>query len=564
MNSLSLAAVSCGALYLGYLFYGRVIARLWDFDPNRPTPAMESPDSVDYVAARHWTVLFGHHFASIAGVGPIVGPLLACAVWGWVPTVLWIVIGSIFLGAVHDFSSLMASLRARGRSIAEIAEANLGHRVRVIFGAFLWLALVLVVAVFAHFGAQTLAGTPQVVIPTLGVIGAALIVGILMYRRGMSQGPATAIGLLLLAGCIYLGYRYPLELPWGEKNVLAWTLILLGYAYVASITPVNLLLQPRDYLSTFVLYAGMIAGYAGLILTRPEIQAPAVQAFGSSSQGPVWPMLFVIVACGAISGFHSLIASGTTAKQLGSEADAPRIGYGAMIVEGALAILAVVAVVAGLRWGTGAGTYPTLLASEGPLRTFAAGFAVLTEPIFRDPALGALVALTMLKTFVMTTLDSATRITRYIGEELFADGLGIEFLRNRFVSTALIIGAAIYLGLGSWQTVWPVFGSANQLIGALALLVLTVVLWRRGKPVMYTLLPFLFMIATTLGALAYQGWGFLADRKIGLATISVALIVLSLMMLVDSVRVVVRERGARGEALAEEAAAVAGAGSRTE
>jgi len=540
MNSLTLALICCGALYLGYRFYGRFIAKLWDFDPGRPTPAMESPDGIDYVAARHWTVLFGHHFASIAGVGPIVGPLLACAVWGWVPTMIWIVVGSIFLGAVHDFSSLMASLRARGRSIAEIAETNLGHRVRVIFGAFLWLALVLVVAVFAHFGAQTLAAAPQVVIPTFGVILVAIIVGVLMYRRGLGQVPATLIGLALLAGCLYLGYRHPLVLPWGDRNVLAWTLILLGYAYVASITPVNLLLQPRDYLSTFVLYIGLISGYAGLVLTHPDLHAPRLMAFESGSQGPMWPMLFVIVACGAISGFHSLIASGTTAKQLGSEADAPRIGYGAMIVEGMLAVLAVVAVAAGLKWGPEPGTYTSLLAGGGPLKTFAVGFAALTQPIFG--ALGALVGLTMLKTFVMTTLDSATRITRYIGEELFADGLGLTFLRNRFLSTALIIGAALYLALGSWESVWPVFGSANQLIAALALLVLTVVLWRRGKAVAYTLLPFVFMLLTTLAALVYQGKGFLKDGKFGLAAISVALIVLSLMMLADSVGVVMRER----------------------
>ncbi len=567
MNSLSLAVAGCGALYLGYLLYSRVIARLWDFQPERPTPAMESPDGVDYIAARHWTVLFGHHFASIAGVGPIVGPLLACAVWGWVPTVVWVVIGSIFLGAVHDFSSLMASLRARGKSIAEIAEANLGHRVRVIFGAFLWLALILVVAVFAHFGAQTLAMTPQVVIPTFGVIAAALIVGYLLYQRGMSQAMATAIGLALLGGCIYLGYRVPIELPWGEKNVLAWTFILLGYAYVASITPVNLLLQPRDYLSTFVLYIGLVAGYGGLVLTRPDIHAPAVRAFTSSSPGPMWPMLFVIVACGAISGFHSLIASGTTAKQLGSEADAPRIGYGAMIVEGALALLALVAVAAGLQWSGGEGTFTELLAEKGPLGAFAAGFAALTKPLFRDPLIGSLVALTILKTFVMTTLDSATRITRYIGEELFAEGLGIRFLRNRFLSTALIVGGALYLALGSWQRVWPVFGSANQLIAALALLVLSVVLWRRRSPVSYTLLPFFFMITTTLGALFYQGHGFLASRQIGLATISLALIVLAVLMLVDSIRVVVRGRSARPERpeeLAEEEAVRTGIGAESD
>jgi carbon starvation protein len=558
MNALTLAALCCGALYVGYLFYGRVIARLWDFQPDRPTPAMESPDGVDYVAARHWTVLFGHHFASIAGVGPIVGPLLACAMWGWVPTVLWVIVGSIFLGAVHDFSSLMASLRSRGKSIAEIAEANLGHRVRVIFGVFLWLALVLVVAVFASFGAKTLAMAPQVVIPTFGVIAVALVVGYLMYHRGMSQGSATLIGLTLLAGCIYLGYRVPIELPWGDKNVLAWTLILLGYAYVASITPVNLLLQPRDYLSTFVLYFGLVAGYAGLVLTRPEMQAPPAVGFMSESQGPMWPMLFVIVACGAISGFHSLIASGTTAKQLGSEADAPRIGYGAMIIEGALAVLAVVAVTAGLKWGGSPDSFTELLAAKGPLGAFAAGFAALTEPIFRDPALGSLVALTVLKTFVMTTLDSATRITRYIGEELFAEGLGIRFLRNRFLSTALIVGAALYLALGSWQTVWPVFGSANQLIAALALLVLTVVLWRRGKSIVYTLLPFLFMMVTTVGALVYQGRGFLNDGKPALAAVSVALIVLAVMMLGDSVRVILRERAGKAGAAKAQSGHAAG------
>jgi len=557
MNSLTLAALCCGGLYLGYVFYGRVIARLWDFQPDRPTPARESPDGVDYIAARHWTVLFGHHFASIAGVGPIVGPLLGCAVWGWLPTALWIVVGSIFLGAVHDFSSLMASLRSRGKSIAEMAEANLGHRVRVIFGAFLWLALILVVAVFAHFGAQTLAMTPQVVIPTFGVIAVALIVGYLLYRRNMPQVPATVIGLALLAGCIYLGYRVPIELPWGDHNVLAWTLILLGYAYVASITPVNLLLQPRDYLSTFVLYFGLLAGYAGLALSRPEMQAPTVRSFTSEGQGPMWPMLFVIVACGAISGFHSLIASGTTAKQLGNEGDAPRIGYGAMIIEGALAVLAVVAVAAGLKW-SGQSSFTELLAEKGPLGTFAAGFAGLTAPIFRNPVIGSLVALTILKTFVMTTLDSATRITRYIGEELFADGLGLGFLRNRFLSTALIVGAALYLALGSWQNIWPVFGSANQLIAALALLVLTVVLWRRGKAIIYTLLPFLFMMVTTIGALIYQGKEFLTGEKPALVAISGALILLALMMLSDSLRVVVRARRAAGQAVRPESSQAAG------
>jgi carbon starvation protein len=547
MNSLALAALSCGALYLGYLLYARVIAHLWDFQPDRPTPATETPDGVDYVAARHWTVLFGHHFASIAGVAPVVGPVLACAIWGWLPALLWIVIGAVFLGAVHDFSSLMASLRARGRSIAELAEAHLGHRVRIVFGAFLWLTLILVVAVFARFGAMTLTDEPRVVIPTIGVILVAVLVGLMMYRWGLPQWLATVLGLLLLGGLLGLGYKFPIHLPWGPHNVVAWTMILLVYAYFASITPVNLLLQPRDYLSTFVLYTGLLAGYVGLILTRPAVQAPPIVAF-SPPQGRLWPMLFVVVACGAISGFHSLVASGTTAKQLASEADAPRIGYGAMVVEAVLAVLAVVAVTAGLRWNSGPHPLLAVLKQQhapSPLVVFANGFAVITEPIFRDPALGALVAITVLKTFIMTTLDSATRITRYIGEELFGEALGIRFLRNRFAATLIIVVSSFYLALGPWQTVWPVFGSANQLIAALALLVLTVILWRRGKPVIYTLIPFLFMLATTVGALIYQGRDFAAQRKPVLAAITLALLVLALMMVIDSLRALLRGRAGR-------------------
>jgi carbon starvation protein len=545
MNSLTLAAVSCGALYLGYLLYARIIARLWDFQPDRPTPAIETPDGVDYIPARHWTMLFGHHFASIAGVAPVVGPVLACAAWGWLPTVLWVVIGSIFLGAVHDFSSLMASLRARGRSIADLAESHLGHRVRIVFGGFLWLTLILVVAVFARFGAMTLTDEPRVVIPTFGVILVAVLVGLMMYRWGFPQWLATVIGLVLLAVLLVIGYYVRIPLPWDRPhNVMVWTIVLLIYAYIASITPVNLLLQPRDYLSTFVLYIGLIVGYAGLVLTRPAVQAPATVSF-TTVQGYLWPMLFVVVACGAISGFHSLVASGTTVKQLAREGDAPRIGYGAMILEAALAVLAIVAVTAGLRWNAGPEPLVAVLKTEGapsPLIVFAKGFAVLTEPIFRNPSLGVLVAITILKTFIMTTLDSATRITRYIGEELFGEGLGIAFLRNRFVATVIIVALAFYLALGPWQTIWPVFGSANQLIAALALLVLSVVLWRRRKPVVYTLIPFVFMLATTLGALVINGWSFIAARKIALAAISAALLLLAMVMVVDSLLAVLRQR----------------------
>jgi carbon starvation protein len=539
MSSLAIAAVSCAALYLGYRFYGDVLSRLWEVRADRPTPANELYDGIDYIPAKHWVVLFGHHFASISGAGPIIGPTLACAIWGWAPALLWLVLGSIFMGAVHDFSSLMASLRARGKSIAEITEQHLGHRVRVIFGGFLWLALVLVVAVFDQLAAQTFVMEPRMVIPTFGLIAVALLVGFMMYRRNVPAWAATAIGLAMLACLIVLGYRNPVSLPWGEHNQLVWMVVLFVYCYCASILPVNLLLQPRDYLATFLLIFGVGAGFLGLVLTRPAMQSPPVIAF-SGSLGPLWPMLFVIIACGALSGFHSLVASGTTSKQLPSEAHAKKVGYGAMIVESAVGVMALMAVAAGLHWGPGAGAYGALLKEKGPLVTFATGYAAMTAPIFG--AVGALIALTVLNAFVLTTLDTATRITRYIGEELFADGLAIKPLKNRYLSTLLVVALAFYLALGPFQTVWPVFGSANQLIGALALLVLTVVLWRRGARFVYALVPFVFMLVTTLAALVYQGRQFLGERKLLLAGICGALLVLALMMVVDSVRAVARRR----------------------
>jgi carbon starvation protein len=555
MSSLAIAALSCAALYLGYRFYGDVLSRLWDVRADRPTPATEQYDGVDYVPAKHWVVLFGHHFASIAGAGPIIGPTLACAVWGWAPALLWLVLGSVFMGAVHDFSSLMASLRARGKSIAEITEEHLGHRVRVIFGGFLWLALVLVVAVFDQLAAQTFVMEPRMVIPTFGLIAVALLVGFMMYRWNVPAWVATAIGLAMLTGLVVLGYHKPVSLPWGESNQLVWMIVLLVYCYLASILPVNLLLQPRDYLSTFLLIFGVGAGFLGLALTRPAMQSPPLIAF-SGSAGPLWPMLFVIIACGALSGFHSLVASGTSSKQLPSEAHAKKVGYGAMIVESAVGVMALMAVAAGLRWGSGAGAYGALLKEKGPLLTFATGYATITAPILAGA--GAMIALTVLNAFVLTTLDTATRITRYIGEELFADGLAIKPLKNRYLSTLLVVGVAFYLALGPFQTVWPVFGSANQLIGALALLVVTIVLWRRGARFVYTLVPFVFMLATTVAALVYQGHQFLGQGKLLLAGICGALLVLALMMVVDSLRAVA-SRPAPAEAEAKTAGGLAAA-----
>jgi len=540
MNSLVVGTIAVLLLGLGYRFYGRWITGLWDINPKKRTPAHTMKDGVDYIPAKNWLILFGHHFAGIAGAGPIIGPVVAAALWGWVPAVVWIVLGSVFIGAVHDFSALMASIRHQGKSIAQVAETVMGRRARILLACFLWLSLVLVVAVFAAVTAKTLVEEPRIVLPTFGLIPVAVLVGLMIYRWRVGSFLSTAAGLLLLAGLLVAGHFLPLA--WGSMT--GWIIVLLAYAFVASIIPVNILLQPRDYLSTFILFFGLLLGYLGLTLSRPAMSTPAFVSF-SSAQGPLWPMLFVLIACGAVSGFHSLIASGTTSKQLDNERDARRIGYGAMILEGVLAVLALLAVTAGLRWTAegpgGAPVYPEMLKGGNWIGTFGAGYGQLVAPLLGS-TLGTLIAMTTLNAFVMTTLDSATRIARYITEELFGEAWGIRVFRNHFVSTTLIVLAAAYLAMGNWTAIWPIFGASNQLVAALGLMVMSTYLLARRKPTGYTLYPALFMLVTTLGALVWQIRGFLRAGNHLLSTIGIILVLLALFLVAENVRMVAGKR----------------------
>lgn len=541
MNSVALAVIVILILYLGYRIYGGIMERLWDVDEGRATPAVELKDGIDYMPARHWTILFGHHFASIAGAGPIIGPVIAVAVWGWVPAVLWILIGCIFFGSVHDFSNLMASLKFNGRSISNVAESVLNRRSKVLLALFLWLTLILVIAVFAAVAAKTLSSTPEVVIPTFGLILVALFIGLLMYRWGLNQILSTLLGVALLFGLILLGYHVPVNIEkiariLGTNTLTLWILVLLIYAYIASILPVNILLQPRDYLATIVLFFCLGFGYIGIAITHHPLRMPAFIGW-SGAQGSLWPMMFVIIACGAISGFHSLIATGTTSKQLANERDAKKIGYGGMILEGVLSALALISVSAGLYWVGGIEeglNYSRLLEEKGWIGAFGAGYGVLVGPIFGG--LGMLVGVTMLKTFVMTTLDSATRITRYITEELFGDGFGISALKNRYLSSAMVIMLAGLLALGNWKAIWPIFGASNQLVAALALIVLTVYLTSKGKPSHYTLYPCVIMLITTIAALIYQIGSFFTEERYLLCIIGIILLTLAGFMVWEGIR----------------------------
>jgi carbon starvation protein len=539
MNSLLVAFIALILLYLGYSFYSKIIERLWKVDPERKTPAHELQDGIDYIPARHWTILFGHHFASIAGAGPIIGPIVAAIIWGWVPSLIWIVLGSILIGGVHDFSALMASLREKGKSIAEVAETTLSFRAKLILAAFVWLALVLVISVFAAVAAKTLISSPEVVIPTFGLILIAVFVGYLIYYWRVNQVIATLIGIGLLFLVIVLGYKFPVS-PEGI-SIKFWILVLLAYAFVASILPVNILLQPRDYLSAFILFFGLFFGFIGLIITHPPMHAPAFGNF-MGKPGPLWPMLFVLIACGAISGFHSLVATGTTPKQLPNERDARRIAYGGMILEGVLAILALLAVTAGLYWGKGPEglVYNEFMKGAKPdwIGAFGAGYGQLTKPIFGEIA--KFIGIVMLNAFVMTTLDTATRICRYIGEELFGTGLRLSALKNRYLMTTIIILLALYLAFGSWKAIWPIFGASNQLVAALVLIVITVYFFAMKQPTKFTLYPAIFMLITTVAALSIKTFEFFKTKKIMLGSIGTILIILAVFIVIESFKVVKR------------------------
>ncbi|MBI5873016.1 MAG: carbon starvation protein A [Candidatus Omnitrophica bacterium] len=518
MNSLVLLFFGLVVFCLGYIFYANKIAALFEIGPNRKTPAYSKYDGVDYVPAKNWLVLFGHHFSSIAGAGPIIGPVIGCIYWGWLPSLLWVVLGTVLIGGVHDFVALMISVREGGNSVADIAAVSISKKAKFIFSVFVWLALILVIAVFVHLCAKTFVTEPKIIAPSLGLIPVAVLFGYLVYIKKVNLIFATALGLILFGVLFFLGQAFPVMI--GKNALMIWTLILLVYCFVASVTPVNILLQPRDYLCSFLLIFGTMAGLIGLLISRPPVSQPAFIGY-KTEQGVLWPMMCVTIACGAISGFHSLIASGTTSKQLASERHAKRIGYGAMVIEGIVALLAILAVVSGISQS--GVEICNLLTESGPICVFGQGYAGLTRSILGP--YGMFIAIMILNAFILTTLDTATRVCRYITEELM--GIG-----NRFFATFLVVVLAAFLALtGAWNKIWPVFGASNQLVAALALFVASCWLLAHKKTIRFTILPAIFMFITTFIALCLQSVAYLKEGNYLLLLVAFALIVLSLVML---------------------------------
>ncbi len=531
--------------FLGYRYYaGRLDAEVIQPDGARKTPAVNQNDGVDYVPSKP-IVLFGHNFASIAGAGPVIGPIIAMHHFGWALTLVWILIGNVFIGAVHDYLTLMVSVRHRGSSIADIAEGTMGFRAKAVFALFLVLAMLLVVAVFGVVAAKTLVAQPEMVIPTLGIIPVSVILGWFIYKRGANLVWASLIAVGVILFNIYLGFKFPLPLPeegvLGLSPLLFWFVVLMGYAAVASVLPVHVLLQPRDYLSTYILFGSMALGILALLWVHPGLNTPAYRGLFSDGQGPLWPMLFVLVACGAVSGFHSLVAGGTTSKQLALETHGKPISYGGMLTEGVVAVVTVLLVGGGLYWVAPAGGavdmaslgFRETLRTGGWILAFGNGFGNVVHQML--PVLSftfaSMIAVLALNTFVLTTLDTAVRITRFIVQESLGDK--VQTFQNKYVTTGGVIFLAYLIGATEgWQKIWPIFGATNQLIAAVALFVASTYLVAVKKPTKFTLVPALFMVATTIGALAWQGYQFLSapEPNIFLGITAIVLIGLALFV----------------------------------
>ncbi len=528
MNAVTLILFAIAAFIAGYILYGRFIARKLGIDPSRKTPAHTLNDGVDYVPAKA-PVLLGHHFASIAGAAPIIGPIVA-AVFGWIPVAIWIVVGGIFMGAVHDFSALVASVRHGGRSIGEVIEEQIGRRGKFLFLIFSWSTLILVVAVFIIVVSRTFEAIPAAASASSMFLLIAVVFGLFLYRLNMSLPIATIIGVVLLAGALYLGYIFPVRF-----SALTWTYILMGYIFVASVAPVWILLQPRDYLNSFILYALLLLSLAGIFAANPEFNIPAFTTFHVDKLGYLFPILFVTVACGAISGFHSLVASGTSAKQLNNEKDARMVGYGAMLIESVLAIVALITAAILVK-------EKYIEMRSNPVDLFAHSLGSMMETFGISYDAGKTFASLAVSAFALTSLDTATRLARFALQEFFHDsGKRPEkqsFLcRNRYAATlvgVVVAGALVISGQG--LKIWPIFGSANQLLAALALLAATVWLTRLKRATWFVKIPMILMFIITLSALGVMVYTNVKGGHFILAAIAVILFFLAVFLAYEAKR----------------------------
>lgn len=574
MNSLVLLIVCVAILGIGYVCYGGWLCKQWGVgESNTETPAHTMEDGVDYVPAKA-PVLMGHHFSSIAGAGPITGPIGA-AMFGWLPVTLWILVGGIFFGGVHDFGALFASVRSKGQSIGEIISANMSKRAKQLFITFSYLTLILVVAAFASIVASTFgavydesgaldmakSATPATVaMISILFIVIAVAFGFCVYRRNMPMGIASVFGVLAIILIMAIGMNFhPIYL-----STKAWMWIVGLYIAIASVTPVWILLQPRDYLSSFLLYAMLAVAAFAVIAAHPTFDStfPAVTSFAVDNGNGVqymFPVLFTTVACGAISGFHSLVSSGTTSKQLDKETDAKPIAYGGMLLECVLAVLTLCAIGYAYKWNA---VHPDE-ALKGATAIFGGGIAHMVDDIIPGSysILNSLLVLTY-SAFCLTSLDTATRLARFMFQEFWLEPGETaadvkegwkKVMVNPYFATILTVVLGILLGMNGYGKIWGLFGAANQLLAGIGLLAVATWLGNRGKNNKMFLIPMAFMIVVTITSLALTvknqigiiaaggaDWGPWAQTIFG-----VLLIFLAIILVIEGVQTLSKQKASR-------------------
>ena len=561
MAALLIMILAFAGYIIMYKLYGQYIGRrIFALSSAAKTPAQEYEDGIDYVPTKK-EVIFGHHFTSIAGTGPIVGPAIAI-IWGWVPAIIWVFIGSIVMGAVHDFGALIISMRNQGKSISEYTARYINDRTKIFFFLIVFLELWIVIAIFGLVIAVVFTMYPASVIPVWLEIPIAIYLGYLIYKKGKNIMTWSIIAVLTMYATMILGYYLPFKMPAiaGIPPTGVWTIVLLIYAFIASVLPVTTLLQPRDFINSHQLVVALALLVLGVLFAgfggKLEIVAPALQTSPAKAP-PMWPFLFITIACGAISGFHSLVSSGTSAKQVRDETDSLFVGYGSMLMEGTLATLVIIAVAAGIGMGytTKAGETLTGLAAWTTHYSSWAAAAGLGSKVsaFVDGAanmLGAVgipkgVALVIMGVFVAsfaaTTLDTATRIQRYVVSELFG-GLKITALTNRYTATVVAVGSALILafvtgagGKGA-LTLWPLFGATNQTLAALALIIITLYLeGRGGLKWLIPGIPAVFMAVMTIWAVIMNQSKFLGAENILLSIINICILITAIWIAVEGI-----------------------------
>ncbi|WP_339700268.1 carbon starvation protein A [Algoriphagus aquimarinus] len=526
MNLIILLISSAFILILAYFTYGKYVAVKLKINNKNITPAHTLGDGIDYIPSKTPIVL-GHHFASIAGAGPIVGPIIAVT-FGWIPAVIWILVGGIFFGAVHDLTSMVASMRHDGKSIGVIIQKYIGQKGKQLFLIFSFATLILVIAVFADIIAKTFVGNPGVASASILFILLAIVFGVVHKTIKNKRGAftvASVIGVVLMYFFVYVGIQIPFSLDYK-----VWVVLLMVYAFIASVTPVSFLLQPRDYLNSFLLYGLMIFAVIGVMIANPEIKMDNQIELSTESLGYIFPVLFVTVACGAISGFHSLVASGTTSKQINKEGDAKVIGFGGMLIESFLAIIAVVAVMVISRT-----EYVSRLTLEGPVTMFADGLGGIISSTGISIGLATSFVALAVSAFALTTLDTCTRLARFTLQEYSEDvdsKPGKMLAKNRFLATSIVVVCAVFLlTSGEFTTLWPIFGSANQMLAAMALLAVSVWLIKKKVSPTFVLIPMFFMFAVTLSSLFLFAVKNFNDGIYILAVLAAVLFLLALVLI---------------------------------